>query len=75
MLESAAALVEEHRALEEAMADPAVAGDPDRLRETNKRYSALAPTVAAYHAWKSAQGDDPRGQGGGGRRGERALCR
>ena len=41
MLESAAALVEEHRALEEAMADPAVAGDPDRLRETNKRYSAL----------------------------------
>ncbi len=57
MLESAAALVEEHRALEEAMADPAVAGDPDRLRETNKRYSALAPTVAAYHAWKSAQGD------------------
>ena len=39
------------------MADPAVAGDPDRIRETNKRYAALAPTVTAYHAWRTAVGD------------------
>ncbi|MBK9476545.1 MAG: peptide chain release factor 1 [Tetrasphaera sp.] len=57
MLESAAALVEEHAALEASMADPAVAGDPDRIRETNKRYAALAPTVTAYHAWRTAVGD------------------
>ncbi len=57
MFESAAALVAEHAALEAQLADPAVAGDPDRLREVSKRYAALAPTVAAYAAWQSATGD------------------
>ncbi|MDO5503317.1 MAG: PCRF domain-containing protein, partial [Actinomycetia bacterium] len=57
MLESAHALVEEHAALEAKMADPAIATDQDALREINKRYAALGPTVAAYHAWRSAQGD------------------
>jgi peptide chain release factor 1 len=57
MLDSAVALVEEHAALEARMADPAIAGDQAALRETSKRYAALAPTVAAYHAWKAAQGD------------------
>ena len=57
MLDSALALVEEHAALEARMADPAVAADQAALRETSKRYAALAPTVAAYHAWKTAQGD------------------
>ncbi len=57
MLESAAALVEEHAALEALMADPAVASDPARLREANTRYAALAPTVTAYHHWVRAQGD------------------
>ena len=57
MLESAAALVEEHAALEHQMADPSVVADPARLREVNKRYAALAPTVAAYHAWHAAKDD------------------
>lgn len=57
MLESAQSLVDEHAALEREMADPAVASDPDRLREVNKRYAALGPTVAAHHAWTRAQGD------------------
>jgi peptide chain release factor 1 len=57
MLESAAALVEEHAALEAQLADPAVFGDQDRVRQLNKRYAALAPTVAAYHAWHTAQDD------------------
>ena len=57
MLESAAALVEEHAALEAQLADPAVLADLDRVRAVNKRYAALGPTVAAYHAWHAAQDD------------------
>ncbi len=57
MLESAAALVAEHADLEKQLADPAVVTDPDAVRTINKRYAALAPTVAAYHAWVAAQGD------------------
>ena len=57
MLESAAALVAEHADLEKQLADPAVASDPDAVRTINKRYAALAPTVAAYHAWVAAKGD------------------
>ena len=57
MLESAAALVEEHAALEAQLADPAVVSDPDAVRTINKRYAALAPTVAAYHAWVAATDD------------------
>ncbi len=57
MFESAHALVEEHAALEAQMADPAVAGDLDRLREINKRYAALAPVVLAFRSWRSATDD------------------
>jgi peptide chain release factor 1 len=57
MLDSALALVTEHADLERQMAEPAVASDPDRLRVLTKRYAALGPTVAAYHAWISATGD------------------
>jgi peptide chain release factor 1 len=34
-----------------------VFGDQDKVRQLNKRYAALAPTVAAYHAWHTAQDD------------------
>jgi len=47
MLESASALVQEHADLEKQLADPAVFGDQDKVRKLNKRYAALAPTVAA----------------------------
>jgi peptide chain release factor 1 len=57
MLESAEALVAEHAALEREMADPAVASDPDRLREANKRYAALGPVVTAHRAWVAARED------------------
>lgn len=57
MLESAAALVQEHADLERQLADPEVFADQDRVRKLNKRYAALAPTVAAYHAWHAAQDD------------------
>lgn len=57
MFESASALVEEHAALEQQMADPAVASDPALLREIGKRYAALAPTVAAHRAWVAATED------------------
>ncbi len=57
MLESAAALVEEHADLERRLADPAVHADPAALRRLNKRYAALSPTVAAYHAWCAARDD------------------
>jgi peptide chain release factor 1 len=57
MLESAAALVQEHADLEKQLADPAVHTDLDAVRTLNKRYAALAPTVAAYHAWHAAQDD------------------
>jgi peptide chain release factor 1 len=57
MLESAAALVQEHADLEQQLADPAVFGDQDLARRLNKRYAALGPTVAAYHAWHAATDD------------------
>ncbi|GAB3069870.1 peptide chain release factor 1 [Pedococcus soli] len=57
MLESAAALVQEHADLEQQLADPEVFGDQDLVRRLNKRYAALGPTVAAYHAWHAATDD------------------
>jgi len=57
LFESAAALAQEHADLEREMGDPAVASDPDRLREVNKRYAALGPTVTAYGEWVAATED------------------
>ena len=57
MLESAQSLVDEHAALEAQLADPAVVGDPERLREVNTRYGRLAPVVAAHAEWVGA-GED-----------------
>src|SRR5674476_1567211 len=57
MLESAATLVQEYADLEAQLADPAVHSDQDLVRRLNKRYAALAPTVAAYHAWHAARDD------------------
>ena len=57
MFESAATLADEHAQLEREMGDPAIASDPDQLREINKRYSALGPTVTAYAEWQVATDD------------------
>lgn len=57
MLDTAAALVAEHALLEAEMGQPAVAADPDRMRELARRYAALTPTVQAHHAWVRARED------------------
>ena len=57
MLESAATLVQEYADLEAQLADPAVHSDQNHVRKLNKRYAALASTVAAYHAWHAACDD------------------
>ncbi|WP_338751021.1 peptide chain release factor 1 [Janibacter alittae] len=57
MLDSVEALLTEHAELEAALADPAVIGDPDRLREVNQRYARLTPIVTAQHAHEEALGD------------------
>jgi len=57
MLESAATLVQEYADLEAQLADPAVHSDQNHVRKLNKRYAALASTVAAYHAWHAARDD------------------
>ena len=57
MLESAVTIVAEYDDLEKQLAEPATHADPALMRRLNKRYAALAPTVAAYHAWRTAQGD------------------
>ena len=57
MLESAHTIVEEYNALEKQLADPATHNDQALMRKLNKRYAALAPTVAAYHAWHAATDD------------------
>jgi len=57
MLESAATLVQEYADLEAQLGEPAVHSDQGLVRRLNKRYAALAQTVAAYHAWHSARDD------------------
>ena len=57
MLESVQSILDEYAELELQLADPAVHGDQDLVRTLNKRYAALAPTVAAAREWTAA-GDD-----------------
>ena len=54
---SALPLLDEHAQIEQQLADPAVHADPGALKRLNKRYAALAPTVAAYRAWERASDD------------------
>lgn len=57
MLESVEALLAEHAQLEASLADPAVIGDPDRLRDVNRRYAELTPVVTAQRELDLAVGD------------------
>ncbi len=50
-------VVEEYAELEQRLADPAVHSDQTLVRTLNKRYAALAPTVAAYRDLERAEGD------------------
>ncbi len=57
MLESARALVEEHRAVQDELADPAVHADAARAKRVNRRYAELSRIVAAYETWKGSVDD------------------
>ncbi|QBF46661.1 peptide chain release factor 1 [Janibacter limosus] len=57
MLESVESLLAEHAQLETSLADPAVIGDPDRLRRVNRRYAELTPVVTAQRELDEASGD------------------
>ncbi|HET7399552.1 MAG TPA: peptide chain release factor 1 [Intrasporangium sp.] len=57
MLTSVRSILEEYAALERRLSDPAVHSDQEVVRGLNKRYAALAPTVAAARAWEAARDD------------------
>ncbi|HEU5144055.1 MAG TPA: peptide chain release factor 1 [Dermatophilaceae bacterium] len=57
MLDSVQSILDEYADLEARLADPAVHTDQDLVRTLNKRYAALAPTVAAAREWQAAQDD------------------
>lgn len=47
-----AELAEQSEALEQQLADPAVASDPDQLRQLSVRRAAIEPVVRLYHQWR-----------------------
>jgi peptide chain release factor 1 len=55
--DSGRSVVAEYEDLERQLADPDVHTDQTRVRTLNKRYAALAPTVAAYRELERAEGD------------------
>ncbi|MBF4561791.1 peptide chain release factor 1 [Microbacterium sp. VKM Ac-2870] len=57
MFESVQALIDEHRAVQEELSDPAVHADAARAKRVNRRYAELSKIVAAHDAWRAA-GDD-----------------
>ncbi|MEJ3404576.1 peptide chain release factor 1 [Rathayibacter sp. YIM 133350] len=57
MFESVKVLLDEHAALQEQLADPAVHADAARAKKINRRYAELSRIVAANTAWQQA-GDD-----------------
>ncbi len=57
MFEAVDALVEEHAALEQRMAEPDAFSDPTLSRQLNQRYAALTAVVRAYQEWQSTLGD------------------
>lgn len=57
MFESVQALIAEHAALQEELADPALHADAARAKKVNRRYAELSRIVAANAAWQEAQDD------------------
>jgi peptide chain release factor 1 len=57
VVDSGRAVLEEYADLERRLADPQVFADQALVRTLNKRYAALGPTVSAYRAVESAEGD------------------
>ena len=57
MFEAVESLVEEHAALEQRMADPAVHADPAQAKKVGRRYAELTAVLRTYREWQQA-GDD-----------------
>jgi peptide chain release factor 1 len=57
MFESVKTLIEEHKAVQEELSDPAVHADAGRAKRVNRRYAELSRIVAAYDTWVLATGD------------------
>ena len=57
MFESVQTLIDEHRAVQEELSDPAVHADAARAKRVNRRYAELSRIVAAHDAWRAAEED------------------
>ncbi len=57
MFEAVESLVEEHAALEQRMADPAVHADPVQAKRVGQRYAELTAVLRAYREWQQVGGD------------------
>lgn len=57
MFESVQSLIDEHRAVQEELSDPAVHADAARAKRVNRRYAELSRIVSAYDAWTAASDD------------------
>jgi peptide chain release factor 1 len=57
VFDSVKALIEEHKAVQEELSDPAVHADAARAKRVNRRYAELSRIVAAYETWVAASDD------------------
>ncbi|MBZ4488511.1 peptide chain release factor 1 [Microbacterium sp. cx-55] len=57
MFESVKGLLDEHKAVQEELSDPAVHADAARAKRVNRRYAELSKIVHAYEAWVAAADD------------------
>jgi peptide chain release factor 1 len=57
MFEAVESLVDEHAALEQRMADPAVHADPAQAKKVGRRYAELTAVLRTYREWQQV-GDD-----------------
>ncbi len=57
MFDSVKGLIEEHKAIQVELSDPAVHADAARAKKVNRRYAELSRIVAANDAWIEASAD------------------
>src|SRR5207342_3445584 len=57
MFESVRGLIEEHKAVQVELSDPAVHADAARAKKVNRRYAELSRIVSAHDAWVAASDD------------------
>ncbi|WP_432734296.1 peptide chain release factor 1 [Microbacterium sp. MM2322] len=57
MFESVRSLLDEHKAVQEELSDPAVHADAVRAKRVNRRYAELSRIVHAYESWVTASDD------------------